>query len=106
MEVIGAEAFAGNDGLTKIAFAKEPRLRELKERAFADCTRLKKLVLPEGLESIGDEAFKNDHALMSLTVPDSVTEVGRSVMEGCPVQIEVICAPGSVMAEHMETYQR
>lgn len=45
--------------------------------AFAGCTFLKNIVLPISLQSVGQHAF-TDTGLTSITIPDSVTDIGYS----------------------------
>ena len=41
------------------------------------------LVIPEGVTSIGDDAFKYCSSLESITIPDSVTSIGNKAFYGC-----------------------
>ena len=41
------------------------------------------IIIPEGTEKIGDNAFYNCSGLTSITIPDSVTSIGNSAFEGC-----------------------
>ena len=105
LQTVGRAAFENNDGLTSVTFAKESRLTCLENFAFSGCVRLKKLILPDGLKSIGEGAFMNDHSLASLDIPDSVTEIGESMLEGCPLSITVTCGRSSTMAFYIKRYE-
>ena len=50
---------------------------------FADCTGLKKVTLPDGIETIGMEAFRNCVNLSELNLPDSVTGIGFRAFFEC-----------------------
>ena len=50
---------------------------------FADCAGLKKVTLPDGIETIGMEAFRNCASLSELNLPDSVISIGSRAFEGC-----------------------
>jgi len=50
---------------------------------FADCAGLKKVTLPDGIETIGMEAFRNCVNLSELNLPDSVTGIGFRAFFGC-----------------------
>ena len=51
--------------------------------AFRACTNLKSVSLPEGLDSIGDEAFRSCIALNSITIPSTVTDIGVAAFRYC-----------------------
>ncbi|RAW47461.1 leucine-rich repeat domain-containing protein, partial [Metamycoplasma hominis] len=50
---------------------------------------LKKVILNEGLEKIGAEAFR-DTNIESITIPGSVKEIGERAFYGCIYLKEVI----------------
>lgn len=47
------------------------------EDAFFECSKLEKVILPEGLKSIRRVAFKHCYALTSITIPASVDSIGQ-----------------------------
>ena len=44
---------------------------------------VKSITIPDGVTSIGEEAFENCNALESITIPDSVTTIGESAFREC-----------------------
>ena len=46
-------------------------------------TGVKNVIIPEGITSIGDEAFLNCRTLNSIKIANSVTYIGYSAFEGC-----------------------
>ena len=50
---------------------------------YLDGTLVTELVIPEGVEAIGDYAFYGYRGLTSLTIPDSVTSIGDNAFYGC-----------------------
>ena len=50
---------------------------------FAGCTSLKKVTLPDGIETIGEDAFLNCANLSELNLPDSLTRIGSRAFQGC-----------------------
>lgn len=66
---------------------------EVAFRFIADPWReksLKRIVLPETIESIGARAFYNCNALESLTIPEAVKTIGAEAFVGCPFSSIVI----------------
>lgn len=55
----------------------------LASQSFIFCHGVSKITLPEGVEYIGEDAFKDCDALESIVIPKSVTEIGSSAFEGC-----------------------
>ncbi len=51
--------------------------------AFRDRTNLVRVVLPDGIQYIGDYAFRNCSALTTLKVPDSVKRIGVYAFYDC-----------------------
>jgi len=52
------------------------------DEAFRDSRRLREITLPEALTNIGAYAFAGS-GLMSITIPDGVTEMGDRVVQSC-----------------------
>ena len=51
--------------------------------AFADCQRLSSVIIPEGVTSIGPEAFSNCINLTSVNLPNSVNRLGQGAFWEC-----------------------
>lgn len=66
--------------------------------AFADCTSLSSVTLPDGLTSIGVAAFKNT-GLTSVTIPSSVTSLGIVAFDNCTALASV-----TIFASSLTTY--
>ena len=79
---IGDRAFYGCQ-LTEVTFAEGSALRQLGESAFAYCTKLPEILLPEGLEVIGVRAFDGDSRLSEIAIPGSVTTIGAYAFALC-----------------------
>ena len=54
-----------------------------KKSIFADCTKLKKIILPSCLITIGGYAFYNCGSLSSITIPNNVTTIGEHAFYNC-----------------------
>ena len=81
-----------SNGRGVLTFA-EP-LTELPEGAF-EMTWVESVVLPEGLKTIGVEAFVSCTSLKSVQIPDSVTYINDYAFRGCTA-LESIHIPASV----------
>ncbi len=64
------------------------------EGVFANCS-LKKVVIPNGVKSIGARAFANCTSLTFATIPVSVTEINDSAFKGCSKKLYIIGQTGS-----------
>ena len=53
------------------------------EDAFAYCSSLASITIPEGVTSIGEFAFRGCSSLTSITLPEGVTSIGRYAFRGC-----------------------
>lgn len=51
--------------------------------AFSDCTNLTSITIPDSVTSIEWNAFSGCSSLTSITIPDSVTSIGSSAFYGC-----------------------
>ncbi len=53
------------------------------EYAFYDCSTLTAVKLPKGLRTIGEYAFNGCRGLTEITIPDSVQTIGNDAFEEC-----------------------
>ena len=58
-------------------------LQAIGDQAFQGCTALISVTLPASLTSIGNEAFRGCTALTSVTLPASLTSIGYLAFRGC-----------------------
>ncbi len=85
--IIGNVAFAGCSRLTSVTLPEG--VTSIGEYAFYGCTSLTSIILPEGLTTIGNIAFKDCTSLASISFPESVTNIGRGAFEGCTSLVSI-----------------
>ena len=86
---IGSRAFFGCTGLTDIVIPEQ--ITVLEREMFCGCTGLRSITLPEGLLRIESKtervgyygAFQSCRNLESITIPQSVTSIGKATFRGC-----------------------
>lgn len=81
VEVIGAEAFAGNTSLTALNVGKN--VTTIEYGAFKDCTYLSKVTLSDKVVEIRNAVFSGNTSLKSITLPKKLKELGSGVFAGC-----------------------
>ena len=64
-------------------------VKKIDERAFLNCTKLKSVVFPDSLTTIGTSAFYGCSGLTSLTLPPKLTNVGYNAFKGCTGLVSV-----------------
>ncbi|MBQ8942865.1 MAG: leucine-rich repeat protein, partial [Clostridia bacterium] len=89
---IGIGSFSCCVSLINIDFGS---IKTISVKAFAGCTGLKNLVIPEGVTSIESTAFSNCSGLITVTIPDSVTNIGGDAFGHCS-KLTSIIIPDSV----------
>ena len=57
-------------------------IKSIEDRAFGECTYLKKFFFPKNIEFIGDYCFENCRELSYLWIPDGV-KIGEGAFSGC-----------------------
>ena len=82
---IGYNAFAYCAGLTAFPTVEGGMTGPIGESAFAYCGGLHRILLPEGVTSIGEDAFSMGD-LTAIWIPASVTEIDRRAFSPAPPQ--------------------
>ncbi len=85
---IGEYAFAGCTSLTDIRLPDT--VKSIGNYVFSGCTSLTSIQIPDGVTSIGNGAFYNCYALTSIEIPEFVTYIGAFAFSGCYKLVEVI----------------
>lgn len=79
---IGKEAFKSTHNLGKVRFESGSKLTGIGDRAFFGTQGLAEIELPEGVASIGSEAFSTS-SVQRVVLPDGVTSIPASAFENC-----------------------
>ena len=69
-------------------------VKEIGDSAFRKCSRLKSIVIPEGVTSIGGEAFSYCSSLESVVIPEGVTSIGEYAFDCCSSLTTVVIPEG------------
>ena len=87
METIGVSAFYGCSSVTGLTLPKH--LETLGSSAFNACSQMacENLTIPDGISTVGVSAFQGCNSLTgTLTIPDSVTEIGNNAFYAAQFQ--------------------
>ena len=79
---IGAYAFYGASNLTGVTFEKGSKLQTVSRLAFCLDTSLTEIILPEGVQSIGDRSFGYCYKLTSVYVPLGTSGIDQIAFKG------------------------
>ncbi len=90
---IGDDAFAECSSLTAIKIPEG--VTSIGDYAFQSCSCLTAITIPEGVTSIGSYAFYYCSSLTAITIPESVTSIGNYAFRGCS-SLTAITIPESV----------
>ena len=63
------------------------------DRAFAGCSSLTSVSIPDSVTSIGDSAFSDCDSLTSITIPDFVTQIGVNPFVFCSSLKSIFVSP-------------
>lgn len=78
VQTIGEYAFQSCSLLKNVTFADGCDLTSIGAWAFSACTSLSEIHLPDGLEDIGERCFYNCSELQTVSLPESITHIGRN----------------------------
>lgn len=88
---IGNGAFAYCTSLTSLTIPDS--VTSLGDGTFYNCTSLASIVIPDGVTSIGDYAFADCKSLTSITIPDSVAHMGANPFRMCTKLTRIVISP-------------
>ena len=73
----------------------EYTVKYIEGSAFANCSSLTSVTIPNSVTSIGDKTFYGCSSLTSVTIPNSVTSIGNKTFYGCS-SLTSVTIPNSV----------
>lgn len=82
---------------SNIYMQKRGTVSDLEYNAFNAYNTLSKINLPNGIENIGDFAFRQCRSLSSINIPAGVTTLGNSVFSSC-ASLSRVSLPNSIRA--------
>ena len=94
-------AFYGNDDIKKVVI--EDGVTSIGADAFSNCSSLTSITIPNSVTSIGSWAFNLCTRLTSITIPNSVTSIGNYAFIGCR-RLTSITIPDSVTSIGLQTF--
>lgn len=93
VKYVGKEAFANCTGLTTVTIPNS--VIDIGVTAFIGCTGLNSITIPNSVTSIGESAFAGCTSLVSIEIPESVTTLGWSAFWGC-TSLTSVTIPNSI----------
>lgn len=84
--VIHDRAFYNCSELKRLSLPRD--LKNIGYEAFAECINLETVNLPDGTKTIGSHAFYNDRNLREIAIPSSVTEIAADIFNGTELFFE------------------
>ena len=90
---IGNDAFAWCSGLTSVTIPNS--VTTIGEDAFFSCSGLTSVEIPNSVTTIGDYAFRNCTGLTSVTIPNSVTTIRSGAFAECTGCTSIVVESGN-----------
>lgn len=74
------------------------------EEAFADCSKLRSIIIPDGVTDIGSRAFENCTSLNSIMLPTTLRILSSGVFRNC-TSLDSITIPNNVIGIMWEAFR-
>ena len=91
--------FRNHSRLETVDFSGSPNISAIGPYAFANCSKLSGVTLPNSVTSISYDAFYYCTSLKSITIPNSVTSIGSEAFKECR-GLTHITIPGCIIKEY------
>ena len=80
---IDSSAFASCSELTRVGGLQNTKVTQILDGAFSGCSKLKNVIFPRTLLTLGDSAYSGCSALTSVTFNSNLKTIGANAFEGC-----------------------
>lgn len=81
-EIKNIEGIGGFYNATSFSFGKATQVTVIPNYTFANMTKLTSVTLPDSISEIGFQAFQKCTGLSEITLPSGLTKIGESAFEG------------------------
>ena len=99
LKVIPENMFRSDRHLKKVLFTKDSQLETIEGFAFYDCNALEVILLPAGVQEIGDKAFYRCKNLKTVRFPKGLKRIGREAFNFCGVVSAIMgCMPSTAFS--------
>lgn len=85
-EIKNIEGIGGFYNATSFSFGKATQVTVIPNYTFANMTKLTSVTLPDSISEIGFQAFQKCTGLSEITLPSGLTKIGESAFEGSALQ--------------------
>lgn len=83
LEIIDNSAFASCSELTRVGGLQNTKVTQILDGAFSGCSKLKNVIFPQTLLTLGGGAYSGCSALTSVTFNSNLKTIGANAFEGC-----------------------
>ncbi len=88
--MIEADAFKDCYNLQSVIFENGSQLKIIGDYAFSGCRNIVSINIPESVTDIGERAFSGCNNLESITMPNELLRIGSSAFSGCGSLAKII----------------
>ena len=83
LEIIDSQAFASCSELTRVGGLQNTKVTQILDGAFSGCSKLKNVIFPQTLLTLGGSAYSGCSALTSVTFNSNLKTIGANTFDGC-----------------------
>ena len=83
LEGISDNCFYDAGELSELVFPESEDFKYIGKSAFEKCKKLSQVIVTDGVRSISDRAFAKCTSLLSLSLPETLDMTGDAILDGC-----------------------